>query len=81
MHMEQFRLQEIDSEKAIYRAVFLFRNALFASSIFVALKERVFVHNDGEEGLMAIGSIRLFDELLLREDLPIRIALPPTTWG
>lgn len=81
MHMEPLRCLEIDAEKAIYRGIVLFKNALFASKIFVALKEKVFAHSDGEEGLMAMGGIKLYDELLLREDLPIRIAPPVTTWG
>ena len=68
-------------KKAVLSATVVFKNALFSTKIGVAIENGATAGTDQMTDAEGVGTLALFDEELLIEDLPIRIDPPPGTFG
>ena len=71
-------------ELHVMRAYCVFKNALFRTYILVApYKQEVFLQEEGEEApeSFTLGQMKLINEELLLEELPVPIHPPPSEFG
>jgi hypothetical protein len=71
----------VAGDRAVFSSTVVFRNSLFQSKILISFRDQARIDPDDEDETMPIGGLKLFEESLLLEDLPVYIPLPPATWG
>lgn len=90
---EEFKRKVNDHLRALYvvdrsepkmvrlRATAIFKNALFLTDILIAVQPCERQDEDSTMEKFTIGQVKLSDEQLLLEDLPVKVSGPPSVFG